>query len=178
MQWFSPMKNCMQNISKSLKGDLEKIIEKHFIPTSTPTQNPDAQFFDKKWWIPMEGCDTLERLVEDLEHFISRKIAYNYHVVFEIERSKNNKNKNKETILLNEVSKHVQSSEHNHDLHFARIPTLNSAGNWIFEVFSEDQCKVESFTEWFKHILAFVFKKPPKVHVTTFRKSTPETKNL
>lgn len=47
------------------KEIIDDIVRKHFIPIDHPYME-GSQMWNKQWWMPLTGCDTLQNLVEDL----------------------------------------------------------------------------------------------------------------
>jgi hypothetical protein len=48
------------------KEIIDSIVRNHFIPVDDPENCIEAQMWNKQWWRPIAGCDTLQNLIEDL----------------------------------------------------------------------------------------------------------------
>lgn len=53
---------------------LDKIVQKHYVQITDLSKLKDiggAQMWNGEWWMPLEGCDTLSNLIDDIEFFIN-----------------------------------------------------------------------------------------------------------
>jgi hypothetical protein len=59
-------------MSAQIRDLIESVVRKHYELTDDPVNIDGTQLWRGKWYSPVEGCDTLEAIVDDLVYAIER----------------------------------------------------------------------------------------------------------
>jgi len=63
----------MNIAEKDIKNIIDTLVSSHYEHIEAPLNVDGEQFYNGSWWAPIDGCDTLQSMMEDLECILKRK---------------------------------------------------------------------------------------------------------